>query len=403
VAVTVALALAAIIGMASLGVEVTYLLLTQRQMQAAADAAAMASAGALAGGYSGDMLLEAQAVTSRSGFTPGVAGVTVLVNSPPTMGSHAGAAGAVEVDLAQPQVLNLARMFRSGSYSVKVRAVALVGSSGGYCLLQLDNAASNAFNMNNGVMANLTSCGVAVDSKSATALSIVGGSILTAPNVSVAGGASINNGGAINPSTALKTGQPNVADPYASVAAPTVSGCAAGTSKNYGWGNWTLSPGVYCNGISFNNGATATMNPGVYIIDKGVFDVEGGAHLTGTGVTIFLTSSTASSYATVTIGNGATVVLTAPTSGATAGMVFFGDRRAPASNTNTFTGGVAINVTGALYFPSERLVFENGVSNPSGCTQLVAGSIQLTGGSRFQNNCPAGVKSIGAAASKLVE
>ena len=73
--------------------------------------------------------------------------------------------------------------------------------------------------------------------------------------------------------------------------------------------------------------------------------------MNGTGVTIILTSSTSGNYATVTIDNGATVTLSAPTSGTTAGIVFFGDRRASATNSNNFGGGAAVNITGAVYFP----------------------------------------------------
>lgn len=395
--------LAVVIGMASLGVEVTYVLLKHRQMQAVADAAAMAGAAALAGGNSGGMTIEADAVASSSGFTPGVLGVTLALNSPPATGSYAGKSGAVEVVLAQPQSVLLARSVWNGAFNLKVRSVAMVGASGGYCVLQLNSNPPVGVTMNNGATANFSSCGLAINAKSATALSMSGGAVLTTTNVAVVGAAVINNGASINPSTALKTGQASIVDPYAGVVQPAFSGCAGGTSKTYGWGNWTLSPGAYCNGIAINNGAVVKMLPGVYIIDRGVFDVGGGANLTGTGVTIFLTSSTGNGYATSTIGNGASVTLTAPTSGQTAGMLFFSDRRAPLTNSNNFTGGVAINVTGALYYPSTNLTFENGSSNPSGCTQLIAGTLTLTGGSKFQTVCPTGVKPIGASASKLVE
>jgi hypothetical protein len=84
-------------------------------------------------------------------------------------------------------------------------------------------------------------------------------------------------------------------------------------------------------------------------------------------------------------------------------LILFGDRRAPISNVNDLEGGAAIIVSGALYLPSQNLVFQNGASNPSGCTQLIAGTIQFKGGSKFQNNCPMGVAAIGASNSALVE
>ena len=51
------------------------------------------------------------------------------------------------------------------------------------------------------------------------------------------------------------------------------------------------------------------LNPGVYYVNGGNFNVGGAVQMNGTGVTIVLTGSASSSYnpkyATVTIGNGA--------------------------------------------------------------------------------------------------
>jgi hypothetical protein len=211
--------------------------------------------------------------------------------------------------------------------------------------------------------------------------------------VSVAGTASINNGGSINPSSGLKTSQPNIPDPYAGVALPAFSGCNYNGFNTNSWQpSWTLSPGVYCNGLSISNGATAAMNPGVYFIDRGTFAVGGGARVTGAGVTIVLTSSTGGNNANAVIDNGTTVTLSAPTTGATAGMVFYGDRRASAAGTSsTFAGRTAINFTGAIYLPTQTLNWNNGANNTaSSCTELIAGAIVL-GGANLQINCPTGV------------
>jgi hypothetical protein len=310
----------------------------------------------------------------------------------------------VEVIVAQPQTLYLITLFASGRYSVGARAVAMTGS-GSYCVLQLNSSTAGAVTMSNGAVANLTQCGLAVDSTANAALSMSGAAQLNAQSVAVVGTASITNGAAINPSSALKTSQASVPDPYASVAMPTYSGCNY-NNKSYGHSNsglQTISPGVYCKGLSFTNDANILMNPGVYFVDRGSFSVGGAVQLNGAGVTIVLTSSTGSGYATITIANGANVTLSAPTSGATAGIVVFGDRSAPASNSNDLGGGAAINVNGALYLPSQNLIFQNGVNNPSGCTQLIAATIVLQGGSKFQNNCPAGVAAIGGGNASLVE
>jgi hypothetical protein len=120
-------------------------------------------------------------------------------------------------------------------------------------------------------------------------------------------------------------------------------------------------------------------------------------------VTIVLTGS-GSNYASAQIANGTTLNLTAPTSGATAGLAFFQDRQSTISATNSIAGGASFDVTGALYFPSQSVSYSNGTSNPSGCTQLIAWRISYTGGASFKNNCSGtGTTGIGTSATSLVE
>ncbi len=402
VALMIGLALPVLIAMIALGTEIAFLLYKQRQAQSAADAAALGGASALQSGHP-VLGVEARAIAGYLGFMDGAAdGTTVVVNNPPQSGPRQGSSGAVEVLIAQPQTLVLVKVLYSGQFTVAGRAVAIIGG-GSYCVLQLGGAGS--VNISNGVVANLTQCGLAVDGTGSSALTVVGGSQLNAQSVSVAGTASINNGGSVNPSSGLKTSQPNIPDPYAGVAMPAFSGCNYNGFNTNSWQpSWTLSPGVYCNGLSVSNNATATLKPGVYFIDRGTFAVGGGAHLTGTGVTIVLTSSTAGNYANAVIDNGSTVTLSAPTVGATAGMVFFGDRRASSGNTSsTFAGGTVINFSGAIYLPTQTLNWNNGANNTSSsCTELIAATIVL-GGANLQINCPTGVVAIGATSSSLVE
>lgn len=404
VAIMIGITLPVVIGTAALGTEITFLLVKHRQLQVAADAAAFSAATALQTGHP-NFAVEARAITASLGLQDATNGVTITPNNPPASGSQINNKGAVEVIVSQPQNLVLVRLFRNGTFNVSARAVAVAGA-GGTCVLQLNSG--TGLTMTNGATATLTKCGIAIDSQTASALSMSGGAQLNAQSVSVVGGTSISNGAAINPSSALRTKQPSVADPYANVTMPVLPlGCSNGTGTQYTHSNsglQTVNPGVWCSGVSFANDANILLNPGVYYVDGGNFNVGGAVTMNGTGVTIILTSHTSANYATATIANGATVTLSAPTTGTTAGIVFFGDRRAPTATTTTFGGGATININGALYFPTQSLIFQNGANNPSNCTQLIAGTIQLTGGSTFQNNCPAGVASIGGPAnSTLVE
>jgi hypothetical protein len=405
VAIQVAVSITVIIGLVALGTEITFVLYKHRQMQSVADSAALGSATAITTGYPADYSLEARAIASSAGFVDGIDGVRVTVLRPPTIGHYAGNSGAVEVVVSQPQTLGMVSLFRSEAFAVSASAVALVGGAGSYCVLQLSPTNSVGVTISNGAIVNLTQCGLAVDATGSSALTVIGGATLNTLSVSVAGGTVVSNGGVINATNGVKTYQESVADPYSAIAQPTYSGCNY-NNKVIGYKNTRqyLSPGVYCNGLAFGNGAIVTMNPGVYVIDRGTFDVGGGANLTATGVTVFLTSKTGSGYAKVALGGGATITMSAMTSGATAGILFFGARNAPLTNSNNFAGGVSPSLTGALYFPSQTVVFSNGVSNPIGCTQLIAGKIQFKGGSKFQNNCSGtGVSAIGGSNSALVE
>lgn len=171
------------------------------------------------------------------------------------------------------------------------------------------------------------------------------------------------------------------ADPYASVPAPTPSGSCLQpvTSGN----NLTFSPGYYCgNTLQFSGSQVATFQAGVYYVD-GNFKFTGSATANGTGVTFFIASPNS-----VDFGGNRTANFTAPTSGTYSGIAFFGDRAGISSNNNTFNGGTATTITGAIYFPTQRVTFSGGSASGSGdCTQIVADNVTISGNAHFQSAC----------------
>jgi hypothetical protein len=92
------------------------------------------------------------------------------------------------------------------------------------------------------------------------------------------------------------------------------------------------------------------LDPGIYYLDQGSFTVNGGATITGTGVTLVFTSSTGSNYATANINGGATVSLTAPTSGPLAGIAFYGDPNMPVGKVggSGTISALSVSVTGGV-------------------------------------------------------
>ena len=440
----VAVTLTALIGFAGLGTDVVFALNRQRQMQAVASAAAFSGAIALAANVPGRTpLVEARGVAAQAGFVDGTSGVTVTVNNPPSnkSPSYYNNPNAVEVIVTQPQTMPLVNVLLPGSWNVSARAVAAqitsAGGGGDGCVMALDpRSTANVIgvNINNGATVSMPNCSMIVNTASNTALNLT--ATLNAKSVKVAGSIYLDWGGSLTATSAsvgpnqiirtpqwsslctpasicqsgnYPTNQQPVSDPYAGTPVPTTSSGGTYNSVSLQYCNpikdnkpnpacpngiQPLTPGIYNNGIAMGNGAVVSMASGVYIVDGGTFSVQGGVTLSGTGVTIVLGKGT-SGYATLDIGNGANLTLSAPTSGATAGLLFFQDPTAPTSGTNYFRGGANEIMTGALYFPKQTVSYSNGTTTSS-CTQLLAYNITFVGGSVFNSNCgTAGVKSIG--------
>lgn len=257
------------------------------------------------------------------------------------------------------------------------------------CIYVLSPNGAAAFDAGNGVNVTTSSCGVYVNSSSSTAFTVVGGSKVTSPNISVVGGTSINNGGST--STTPVTGVSAVGDPFSTLPVPTAPANSTSTScSNYSgnysaWvsGGYSFCPGTYSSGLALSNGNSGVMASGTYVISGGPFSIQSGP-LTASGpVLIYLSGSSA--Y--VNIANGTTVTLSAMTSGTYQGVLFFQDRSVSSPNASTFAGGSNNNLTGSIYLPHALLNINNG-SNTS-TEALVVGSVNFEGGATFNQGTQA--------------
>jgi Flp pilus assembly protein TadG len=405
-AIVIGLCMTGLMGFAGMAVDVGVWYADKRAAQGAADSAAYSAGTDLfTGDTASGATANAKAVTAQYGYTDGAGGVTVTVNTPPTSGSHTTTAGAVEVIVTKSESLFFSSFFRSAA-SIGARAVAVAGSSGGgACVLATNTGNSTSIStadvaIGGSATIDTSNCGVYANASGSDSLDITGNATLLAKDLSVVGNYSVSSGGTLTVTGTKTTGAPVMADPYANVATPSPGACAGTNSWN---NDATISPGTYCNGFSVNSSANISLQPGVYIINGGSFSVNGSASISGTGVTIVLTGS-AGNYATATINGGAGVNLSAPTSGATSGIVFLQDRNDTSGQTSKINGGSGTAITGALYFPSQTLKFSGGSSSASTCTQVIADQISYLGSAYFNNKCTGdGVTPIGQSNTTLVE
>lgn len=393
-AIIVAVAMPVLVGTAGLGTEVAWWFYKHKNMLSAADSAAVSAATA-----GTNLTTEANAITTFYGYANGVNNVTVTVNQPPTKGSFTSSLQAVEVIITQPQSRLMSALFGSGAVPISARAVAL-GNVGTGCVLALDPTASPAATVKGNTQLNLINCNLYDNSKGGPALDVSGLATISANMVGVVGG--VSGASSITATNGIRTGIRAVADPYANVT-PTMPGWCDYSNKFNVKGTTTLSPGSYCGDISVAAGATLTLNPGIYYFNGANLSVAGNATVTGTGVTLVFTGSPGN-WGSANIGSNANVSLTAPTSGPTAGIAIYGDRKMPVGTAFNLTGGGTQNLAGAVYLPKGALSFSGGNGTSTTCTQIIADTISITGNSNVQVNCAAmGGNAIGTATAQLVE
>jgi len=400
-AVITALMSPVLIGSAGLATEGGLWMYVHQNLQGAADSAAISAATQYGLNVNASLDNQAQSVIATYGYTVGTAGTTVTVNRPPSSGSYTGNNQAIEVIVTTQQSRMLSALFSSGNVTLTGRAVALPGNNGTGCVLSLNLTASGGVSSKGNSGITLNQCSVYDDSNDSSSALVNGGTAtIDALSVNVVG--AISGGSGITTTQGTYVGISPIADPYASVVMPTPGSCDYNnkTYKNTS----TIDPGVYCNGIQLNAGAVVTMNPGIYFIDRGSLQMAGGSTLQGTGVTIIFTSSTGNNYADATINGGATLAITAPTTGPTAGIAMFGDRSMPTSTTFKFNGGDTQTIGGAVYLPKGTLQYAGGNNANTNCTQVIGDTVSFVGNSLLKINCSgSGTRPIGSSVAALVE
>jgi Flp pilus assembly protein TadG len=377
IALITGLCATALVGFAALAVDVASWQVAQRSMQGAADMAAYSAGLAYSLSNGTSIVTQAKGVAAANGYVDGQNGATVAVNQPPKSGGYSSDATAIEVIIQQPQPRFLSGLFLSSNPTVSARAVATdPPGTGDGCVLSLDPTANQAISVSGS--ANVKSvCDIVANSTSANAINMSGNSAITTPCLVAVGNVNVTSGLDLTKCTSPTTGAAATPDPYASVPEPTPSGPCLTVPHG---SPVTLSAGYYCQGLHISGNQSATFGAGVYYVSGGNFQIDGSA--TGTGVTFFTTAGN-----TVSINGGGTTTLTAPTSGTYSGIVFFGDRAGNTSSNNSFNGGSTMMITGALYFPTQKLTYSGGSVSGPNCTQLVADDITVTGNSYFNSAC----------------
>lgn len=424
-----ALSLPVLAGFAGLGFDATMWYMDRRILQNVTDASAMAAAYALSkGGDQNALVLAANTDAANNNYV--IDGDhTLTVVSPPTSGPFAGLTNHVQVMASMPAEGTFSSVIGVAEGTITTTAIAGITASGEHCILALSDTMDQAIDLSESATINLD-CGIASNSNSNQSIYLNGNVNVTA-NPSLQSYGDIYEGG----SSTLTTPNPiqpfsqKTVDPYKNLTVPLDPvGC---TVTNYSFPNnatqrasdpfydsatdtFIFTPGRYCGDLDFSINSSSkgdiAMEPGIYIIDSGDFNIGSQANVYGDGVTIILTATDPNDIGNIDINGGGDVTLNPPTTGDYAGVVIYQDRRANyVSNANKINGSSTMTLNGAVYFPSQELSFLGNTGGGGACTQLVGAKVKISGNTdtNIVNNdavCDAyGVKDINRTLVKLVK
>ncbi len=409
--VFVALCMTAIIGFIGLGVDVGHFRYVQRNMQTAADAVALAAAMEvrICGGIENCSAMQAAAqdaltengyaidnfITNCSG-EPG-SGLTLMIDNPSCADPNDPNSGSQKLNYVEAVITNhvptyFGRIVGIDSVTVTTRAEAERGV-GGPCIYALDPNAAGAITLAAGVLVN-SKCGIIDESDNSAALECLVGLGITAPSISVTGGAEGLLDGLLcgsQPPPKTNVARPNPNDPLAYLPTPDSASdaCKTTTSSSYTGspsqiqvllgigGNIVFNPGVYCGGIDITASVLGTImfNPGIYILRQGpggllnigttgglTITISALSKITGQGVTFYSEAGSNNlvhgfSITAPAILGLSDFNLSAPTSGEYGGILFFQapDNTSQGSFLLDLAQGSSLN--GAIYEPNATVFY----------------------------------------------
>ncbi|MDE2383840.1 MAG: hypothetical protein KGO53_04410 [Alphaproteobacteria bacterium] len=390
IAILSAIVMPLLIGAVGFGTEVAYWYHEDDQLQQTADRSAFAAGIELRAGSSSSAINAAALnVAAANGFIPSTSPTqpasgpspstgggqdTLTVDIPPVTGAYVGNPNAVQVIIQKFVPLTFSSLFLSAPVAETLRSVALIQTASNACVLALSTTASQAVSVGGNAAISLTGCNVDSNSVAGDSIKTYGSSSLKADCILTVGGVDLAAGSTSTVCANPIVDTPPVADPLAGLQIPTSSTTWMNSSGSI------LQPGVYPNGLNLTG--TKVLQPGVYIITGGSFNVGANANITGSGVTFYIANGV-----NVSMNANGYVNLSAPTSGPYSGVLFFGARDGTGSV--TLNGTASSLLTGTIYFPNQNISYNGNFSGNGGCTHVVASTVSWSGSAAISQNCTA--------------
>lgn len=280
-----------------------------------------------------------------------------------------------------PQLFSSILGNKNGYISAR-STVGIEGKVPPQCIYVLDPSDADTLDASGATIVS-TTCSVQVNSSATYAAQVHGSSSITASAINVVGTTEATGTSTFSPTPT--TGAPVITDPFINLPTPSYSTTCSQTNYTLGNANSaTLTQGTYCGGITITGSATAAFSGGTYILLGGGLTISRGATVTGSGVMFYLTGNTTYPYAGISISGGTSTTLSAQTSGAYEGVLFYSDRSITSPAASSITNGASATLNGSIYLPYSLLTFTGGSSTNIPYTALIVYQLSLTGSAYMQ-------------------
>lgn len=364
--ILIAIAMAALIGITALAVDIGNAYLNRRNTQSAADAAALAAALAKIKNQDWYQAALSRAATNGISADPDT---EVIVNNPPAAGCN-GQAGPYTGNNEYIQVLIRSRVrtyfggiVGIGEVNNCVEAIARAKPATtspmvfGNAIVALKPTGASTFWMHGNPRVTTTGGGIFVNSSTDCGFTSSGTPNLSTPSVTMVAARSCPQ--LVGPGVTYNA--PQVPYPPENLPNPVCNGAAVRTGN-------TLSPGTW-NG-SFPPSGVTQLQPGIYCVN-GNFTLNGNDTLTGNDVVIVMQSG----YIRWN-GNGA-LHLSAPTSGPFKGLLIY----FPMTNNSEIriNGTSDQLLTGTILAPASPIVLLGTANTDAYHTQIIGYTVEIGG------------------------
>lgn len=238
----------------------------------------------------------------------------------------------------------------------------------GACIYALNHTAPRAIEAAGNTSVTVDGCVLASNSTAMDSI-YVGGSATVRADCLQAAGHIEADGGLVTDCVQNRERAWRLPNPFADIQEPMAPMLLTNPHRN----DVSVGPGRYRN---LTLDGTKTLEPGLYYIE-GSLSIKG--TISGEGITFFMLDGA------ISVNGSASLSISAPQSGAHAGMLFWSAEGNTSSH--VFNGNGATDLDGYLYFPDGSVDYLGNNGTTSNCLRIVADTITLSGSSTMRSDC----------------